>query len=813
MKLLLTQFDNLAEMINRKVISISSHEQRVAIKQPLAVTFAQARLLLSQVFWGYIQRRAEGLYSVADSLNYWALRQTHGTSAKTVVEELKISHHLPPDVFQQFERNRILSKVTDSFLNIRDLMEKYRKGQIDVLEIFDCIIDLAAHLGISQVIGWKTIQAGRDADLPNKIITQYQHILDDFGQYSETEKARIIDSISAYVASGESRQEIALFKYAAGLAASQNLVRLWGTKFASDLLSEGIQRLGDQRSVLRLVAESGFPCLVLDSKNTQFSPVQDPKKVAILNAMGLSSYAILPIRRTGKDLPIIGEDEAADFLASVDFSKNMGFHPDVIGVVHLLIDEREKKDEDLLLYKIKTTQLFLNMAAQALAGVDHDVDLLNNQRLLKEYTTSLVGEEHATLAFERIERGEGVINPGRLVQGTILFTDIKGFTRISELFQNAQKPSEFLNYLNRYLTEAAESVKQNGGTIRKFMGDAFMASFMRSGSDAVRSALELRSRVVILNERIKIEYSAIIEKIRELDPSFTPEIVIRTGIKTGLFMDGTVGSSERFEEGAIGTTPNIASRLEAIGSFFGAFGRIIIAEDTKLELEKDNVPILVRKLYPIVPINSAEMLPIYDVVGLLSEITNDERTVVELNNKAIDALLKGQMDAAETYFKALIQIAPKDPFAVFYLDRLKTIHQAKKMISLVEDSLSKEFFNDPAIAISDIHGYLVRKGVQDAIPLISHLHDFLTLSLSEINLKQPYKLVDVDKFNFFKEYWTKLKQTFRKRDQTALHQTLEHLRMFEKSGVLADFIQQAYEQNEDIFDLDYPKFFYPSKKE
>ncbi len=804
-------------------------EQKTSKWTALLALIRKILLYLTERIYGMLQRQTDKLYPFADRVNIWARRSTHGEAALATVLDIKRKMHLPEAFYQEAERHRISSQVTESFLLIKGFIDNYKSGKaskeikslidgivtgnISLLDIFDHIIEQAAKLGISQVIGWKIIDAGAGNNLPEKIVRQYASMLHTFSRYSNEDKSRIIAAIQEQVASNSTRKELALFKYASDAKTSRNIVKMWGISFAHNLVEDGLVKLGAQRSVLRIVAEKGQPCLILDSQQTLFGQFQDVKKVKILNACGLNSYAILPIRNTGKDLAIIDEQNAKDFLQDVDFSISKGFHPDVIGVVHLLIDEREKLDKDLLYYKVKSTQLFLNMIAEALAGVDHEEFLQTNQKLLKDYTVKLVGAEQAEKAFKKIESRQNLFNPGKMVHGTILFTDIKGFTAITELFQRIGKPDEFVKLLNAYLTEAEKSVKQFKGDLRKFMGDAFMSSYMHSGADAVLSALELRKLLNELNDKIRVDYAEVIELIRkELHHDFDPRIVIRTGIKTGPFIEGTIGSPDRYEEGAIGTTPNIAARLEAIGSFFDAYGRIILDEATRAELNEQCPQIVLRKLYPIKPINSSEMLPIYDVVGDESDLTQDEMTVIHLHNKAIDELLALNLVAAKKLFETILVIDANDSFATFYLDRLAVIDQSYKAMELLNDSLGKAYFNDPAIAIANAHVFWLEKRVLNAFPLIAHLHDFVRIDPLSINKKQPYSLADKEKFGIVKDIWSPLKHAFQLHDIQLLTSILNQLEGYDQSDGLRAYIFDSYQNNRDIFEIEIAKFFYPVEK-
>jgi adenylate cyclase len=145
--------------------------------------------------------------------------------------------------------------------------------------------------------------------------------------------------------------------------------------------------------------------------------------------------------------------------------------------------------------------------------------------------------------------------PQRL-EATVLFSDIKGFTAVSE----ALDPAGLMDWLNAYMERMAGLVMQHGGVVDKFIGDAVMAVFgipmARAGNDVaedarrtVRCALAMRSALESFNG--------------EWQARGVPAIGIRVGIHSGTVISGSLGSAERMEYTVIGDTVNTASRLES----------------------------------------------------------------------------------------------------------------------------------------------------------------------------------------------------------------------------------------------------------
>ncbi len=140
---------------------------------------------------------------------------------------------------------------------------------------------------------------------------------------------------------------------------------------------------------------------------------------------------------------------------------------------------------------------------------------------------------------------------------TVLFTDLKGFSTISEKMQ----PAQLYIWLNGYLGAMAQVIQNHGGVLKQFTGDGILALFGvpvphttrdQQASDAtaaVKCALALGQRLVELR--------------REWQEAGLPPVSMRAGIYTGEVAAGSVGSDDRFEYAVIGDVVNTASRLES----------------------------------------------------------------------------------------------------------------------------------------------------------------------------------------------------------------------------------------------------------
>ena len=183
---------------------------------------------------------------------------------------------------------------------------------------------------------------------------------------------------------------------------------------------------------------------------------------------------------------------------------------------------------------------------------------------------------------------------------TVLFSDIRGFTSMSEKMQ----PEEVVTFLREYLTVMTEAVFKHGGTVDKYIGDAIMALYNvpfeapDHALRAVRTALEFQERLQPLAERFTAKHGG--------------TLACGVGIHTGDAVVGTIGSEQRLEYTAIGDTINLGSRLEGLTKDFNV--PIIISEATYAEVREQ---FGVRDLGEVTVKGKVISVKIYAVLGPL----------------------------------------------------------------------------------------------------------------------------------------------------------------------------------------------------
>ena len=181
---------------------------------------------------------------------------------------------------------------------------------------------------------------------------------------------------------------------------------------------------------------------------------------------------------------------------------------------------------------------------------------------------------------------------------TVLFSDIRGFTSMSEKM-TAQEVSQLLN---EYFSEMEPIVSKYNGIINKFIGDAVMAVFGEPIQDEQHP----------LNA-VKCGYE-MLQKVQELDKKWQtegkPTIQIGIGVNTGEVFVGNIGSERRMEYTVIGDTVNLASRLESYNKTYNT--HFLISSST-YEASKNNIT--VNKITDVEIRGKAERMDIYEVIG------------------------------------------------------------------------------------------------------------------------------------------------------------------------------------------------------
>jgi len=240
---------------------------------------------------------------------------------------------------------------------------------------------------------------------------------------------------------------------------------------------------------------------------------------------------------------------------------------------------------------------------------------------------------------------------------TVLFTDIRNFTTISE----GLTPEDLSSLLKEYLTPMTRIIYDHRGTIDKYIGDAVMAFWGAPLEDPEHARHALYTGLAML-ERL----NAIREDFKERG---WPEIYIGVGINTGVMSVGDMGSKYRMSYTVLGDAVNLGSRLEGLTKSYGV--EIIVSETTR-EAVFDYV---YRELDIVKVKGKDKPIAIYEPIAPANEVSDEEFSEVELNEEAQLSYRAQDWDEAEHQFKQLQELSGGRKLYQIYLDRIAEFRQ------------------------------------------------------------------------------------------------------------------------------------------
>ncbi len=243
------------------------------------------------------------------------------------------------------------------------------------------------------------------------------------------------------------------------------------------------------------------------------------------------------------------------------------------------------------------------------------------------------------------------VNLGDQVQQemTVLFSDIRSFTSLSE----KMTPQENFNFLNSYLSRVSPIIRENNGFIDKYIGDALMALFPEKPEDALLAAIAMQQEVTRYNEH---------RQQRGYKP-----ISIGVGLHTGSLMLGTIGEAQRMESTVISDAVNLASRIEGVTKMYGV--TIVISQDTLFNLDQPT-------RYQFRYLDRIQVKGKKEPVSVFEVFSGERPEMIELKLETLSRFERGllhyhsqEFDKAMPYFEEIMEYNVEDKAAWIYLKR------------------------------------------------------------------------------------------------------------------------------------------------
>ena len=271
----------------------------------------------------------------------------------------------------------------------------------------------------------------------------------------------------------------------------------------------------------------------------------------------------------------------------------------------------------------------------------------------KRQITGLFGQYVPPELVDEMSRDpEAFLMEGESRELSVLFTDVRGFTTISE----GLDPKELSKLMNEFLTPLTRIIYKRRGTIDKYMGDCIMAFWGAPLNDpqharnAVLAGLEMH------------------RTLAELQPHFKekgwPPIHIGVGVNTGRMSVGNMGSEIRLAYTVMGDAVNLASRLEGITKQYGV--KMIVGEATRAE-----VPDIVFRELDKVRVKGKEVpVAIFEPIGLTGEIEKPLQHELKLWGQALKLYRACDWDMAELQLINLSKLNPDSGLYLLFRDRI-----------------------------------------------------------------------------------------------------------------------------------------------
>jgi len=359
-------------------------------------------------------------------------------------------------------------------------------------------------------------------------------------------------------------------------------------------------------------------------RDDRLSPLRTPGAVILL---ALLSIFLTLINRNWSPLKSVG----------VNF---------VVGIGYLFVSYLLFSRQGLFLpFAAPLSAVVVNFVS---SGIMSYVGVERKRRYLKEAFSHYLSPQVAKKILQDPER---LRLGGQRVQATVLFSDLGGFTEMSERLE----PEEVVSIMTRYMTEMTRIIFKYNGTLDKFIGDAIMAVWGAPAEDedqalhACMAALEMQRRTKTLSDEIMTQGY---------------RLSMRIGINTGIVMAGNMGSEERFDFTVIGDNVNIASRLEGMNKVYGT--RIMVSEATRAGLDGRASS---RELGSVRVKGKKQAIRVH-------ELMDGERSPwIDVFEEGLRFYREGRFDSARERFSKVLEMEPDDKPGRLYLEQCDTFLQ------------------------------------------------------------------------------------------------------------------------------------------
>lgn len=243
---------------------------------------------------------------------------------------------------------------------------------------------------------------------------------------------------------------------------------------------------------------------------------------------------------------------------------------------------------------------------------------------------------------------ELIAHPERLALGgerreiSIFFSDLQGFTSISEKLE----PQELTSILNEYLSAMTDVILESGGTIDKYEGDAIIAFW--------NAPVNIENHAKVAIEATICCQQKLAEIRKDLEARVGKPFLMRIGMNTGAAIVGNMGSHNRFDYTMMGDAVNLAARLEGLNKQFGTY--TMCTKATKMQAEKAGTSLCFRELARAEVVGKKESVTVYE------PMTKSEYTAradaLKIFSVALQKFYAGDFSGALAIFERISKVDP-----------------------------------------------------------------------------------------------------------------------------------------------------------
>lgn len=276
---------------------------------------------------------------------------------------------------------------------------------------------------------------------------------------------------------------------------------------------------------------------------------------------------------------------------------------------------------------------------------------MGTQLLEKEKIRTLLGKVVSPVVAQELLNHELVLG-GETREITALFTDLAGFTNISEQLS----PQDLVALLNGYLTEMSAAISAHAGVLDKFIGDAIVAFWGAPVTDTAHAQQAVACALAM---------QRILQDLRkDWQRRGLPLLYMRVGINTGSAVVGNIGSIDRLDYTMIGDTVNLAARLEGANKYYGS--GILISEFTYQHVSS---LFACRELDKVRVQGKQQPVAVYEVIAEHKQLSVRQRQLCSGFAEALAAFRGQQFQQAQVMFGALVE-QYQDAASALYLRRI-----------------------------------------------------------------------------------------------------------------------------------------------